>query len=70
MLVCQDCEQRYSLDETIWRCLCGGLLDIEFNPSFPLTEIATRPQNLWRYREALPIESDESILRVSFVQKG
>jgi threonine synthase len=45
----------FSLDEPIWRCKCGGLLDIDFRPSFPLEKIRERKPSMWRYSEAIPI---------------
>jgi threonine synthase len=61
-LICSRCRQRYAWDEKIWRCACGGLLDIAFTPSFPLDKIARRKPAMWRYREALPILRDENIV--------
>lgn len=61
-LVCQTCQQSYPVHQPVWRCACGGLLDLEFQAQFDLEQIRRRPPSLWRYREALPIERDESIV--------
>ncbi|MBP1716020.1 MAG: Threonine synthase [Deltaproteobacteria bacterium] len=61
-LVCADCRREYSCGEKIWKCLCGGLLDIQFRPSFPIDKIRSRKPNLWRYREAIPLEEDHNIV--------
>jgi len=61
-LVCQDCGATAPLNASIWRCECGGLLNTDFAPHFDLERIASRPPNLWRYREALPIGSEESVV--------
>ncbi len=61
-LVCQKCQQSYSVDQALWRCRCGGLLDLEFQAGFDLEQIRRRPPSLWRYREALPIERDDSLV--------
>jgi len=61
-LVCSDCRREYSCGEKIWKCRCGGLLDIDFRPSFPIAKITSRKPTLWRYREAIPIEDDRSIV--------
>lgn len=61
-LVCRNCHKTYSLDTPVWNCICGGLLDLDFTPVFDLEAIRTRPPNLWRYREALPISDDASIV--------
>jgi len=64
-LCCSKCGAGYALEEPLWRCLreeCGGLLDIRFEPAFPLEKIAGRKPCLWRYREAIPIKDDAHIV--------
>jgi len=61
-LTCIKCNTDYSLEEPIWQCTCGGVLDIEFTPSFSLDKIKGRKPTLWRYREAIPINDDKNIV--------
>ena len=61
-LVCADCRREYPARESIWRCFCGGLLDLVFQPSFPIDKIRSRKPTLWRYREAIPLEEDRNII--------
>ena len=61
-LVCSKCNRSLSLDEKLWKCPCGGLLDLQFQSAFPIDKIKKRRPTLWRYREAIPISRDESIL--------
>lgn len=61
-LVCGTCDSVFHEGHHGWRCDCEGLLDILFQPRFPLDEIKERPPNMWRYREAIPIEKDSSII--------
>ena len=61
-LLCGQCEKKYSLDEVVWRCECGSILDIEFEAHFPLKEIMGRPPTMWRYRESIPLERDGNII--------
>lgn len=61
-LVCVNCTKTYSLNEPFWRCDCGGLLDIQFEPLVDLEKIGGRNPSLWRYREAIPIEDDANII--------
>lgn len=61
-LICIDCRREYSCEEKIWKCSCGGLLDIDFRPSFPIDKITSRKPTLWRYREAIPLEDDRNIV--------
>ena len=61
-LLCKQCEATYGLDDPRWKCDCGSVLDIEFKPVFDLNKIAARKQTMWRYREAIPIQSDSNIV--------
>jgi len=61
-LICRTCDRDYDLGEPRWRCECGSLLDIEFEPRFNLKAIHERRPTLWRYREALPIIDDRNIV--------
>lgn len=54
-LVCRNCARTFHLDQPLWRCTCGGLLDLVFTPHFDLEKIRSRGPSLWRYREALPL---------------
>jgi len=56
-LICTECEKEFSLNEKIWKCTCGSLLDICFESSFPIEKIKQRKPTMWRYAEALPIEN-------------
>ena len=64
-LFCSKCHRTFSSNEPHWRCDCGGLLDLNFTPQFDLDTIQSRPNGMWRYREALPIEKDENIVSFS-----
>jgi threonine synthase len=61
-LKCLTCQQTFSLDDPRWRCDCGGLLDIEYTPQFDFELISQCSDNMWRYRQALPISEDAEII--------
>ncbi len=61
-LVCRRCRAAYPLDEPRWQCDCGSVLDIEFRPVFDLARIRQKKPTLWRYREAIPIRNNASIV--------
>ncbi len=61
-LICSKCRATYSLDEPRWRCDCGAILDIEFRAVFDLEKIKLRKPTMWRYREAIPLRDDASIV--------
>jgi len=60
-LICIDCQTRYPADQPRWRCDCGGLLDLIFEPVFDLQRIKNRPPNMWRYAEALPLTTPHPV---------
>lgn len=62
-LVCSECGREFKPDEKIYRCICDGVLELtEKNVSFPLEKIKGRKPTMWRYREAIPLESDKNII--------
>lgn len=61
-LVCRECGRTFETSEPVWRCSCGGLLDLVFGPRFPKRPISRREPGMWRYREALPVENDANIV--------
>jgi len=72
-LECIDCGAHYSPDHVIYTCnRCGGLLSVEYD----LSEIPEnldllwkkRELNVWRYRELLPIKSED--IKISLGEGG
>jgi threonine synthase len=59
---CSHCGQVYAVQPTRWRCDCGSFLDLQFEPTFDIKKILKRETTLWRYREAIPVARDKSIL--------
>ena len=63
-LVCSSSHDTFSMNDPIWKSPNGTLLDIDFTSKFDLKKIDSRPKNLWRYREAIPIANDKNIISV------
>ena len=61
-LVCRTCGKTYDSREPRWGCGCGGLLDIDFDARPDPAAAVTGGPTLWRYRPAIPIEYDTSIV--------
>ena len=59
---CKKCNKTYVIDKAYNRCICGGLLSINFQPVFDLDRIKKRKPSMWRYREAIPIDHDKNIV--------
>ncbi|MBO0781278.1 MAG: threonine synthase [Ktedonobacteraceae bacterium] len=56
--ICSICHQKYDPASLVWRCSCGGVLDVApFPVHFSLETTQKRFAGLWRYREALPFDS-------------
>ena len=62
VFVCTTCHKSYELNSPRWRCDCGGLLDINFTPQFDPRRLDGRKPTLWRYREAIPLTADASVV--------
>ena len=62
MLLCSRCELTYPVSEPRWRCSCGGCLRLKHEGMFSCAAVAGRPATLWRYREALGIEREASVV--------
>jgi threonine synthase len=62
---CSNCQRFYPPQPTRWRCDCGSFLDLEFESRFPIKKILKRSPTLWRYREAIPIHRDQSVISMN-----
>jgi len=61
-LICLACGKTYAAVEVRWKCDCGGLLDLNFQPIFDPSKIKSYTHGMWRYRAAIPINDDQNIL--------
>jgi threonine synthase len=61
-LYCSRCRSSAPLEHPGWRCVCGGLFDLETAAEFPKDAILSRPFTLWRYREALPLPPETPVV--------
>jgi threonine synthase len=56
---CYSCSARYNVTELVWRCKCGGMLDlVKEKVVFHLSRLQNKIPTMWRYQEVLPFESD------------
>jgi threonine synthase len=53
MFRCVDCAATYPIDEPVWRCRCGGLLDLPLVTGRRF-EVDPATGSLWRYRSMFP----------------
>lgn len=66
-LICTSCSKEYSVDDPVWKCSCGGILNLNLSPVFTIDQIELKTFGMWRYRKTIPIDSNKNI--VSF-QEG
>jgi threonine synthase len=59
---CTVCKKEYELSSPRWRCDCGGLLDILFQPKIDPKQVSARRSGMWRYREAIPLALEAPIV--------
>lgn len=55
-VICTKCGTKQPYDPMVWRCGCGGPLDLDYSGSFDRDLLAGKPMSLWRYCDALPLE--------------
>ena len=61
--LCNRCGKTYPIDAILYRCDCGQPLELRNSAvSFPINKITQRDNTLWRYREAIPIIDDSSVV--------
>ncbi|MCX8103898.1 MAG: threonine synthase [Candidatus Bipolaricaulota bacterium] len=59
---CTDCDQVFSVTTRLWRCECGGVLELSQRPRFDKDKIDPKASALWRYRAMLPAIRPENII--------
>lgn len=59
---CTLCNDAYPIDTGIWRCKCGGVLEMTGLPAFDREAIIQDDYTLWRYRYMLAFENEEHIV--------
>ncbi len=60
-MLCISCGLDYPLDAPVWRCTCGGMLDIVLRPAFDPAEVHRGAFTLWRYQAFIPVPRREVI---------
>lgn len=61
--ICHLCNATYPIDASRYKCDCGQPLELNKSAiSFPIDQMSQRSHTLWRYREALPIADEASII--------
>jgi threonine synthase len=64
---CLACGRSFELDEHVWHCSCGGVLELESPSAFTSDMIDASEPGLWRYAAALPPLGKEQRLHLGEV---
>lgn len=57
--ICNSCGKTHDMTPTIWKCECGGVLNIvKDTPKIDIAEWNRYPNTLWRYYETMPFAKD------------
>ncbi|MEC0667264.1 threonine synthase [Priestia flexa] len=57
--ICNSCGKKHEITPTIWKCECGGVLNIvKDTPKIDVAAWENYPNSLWRYFETMPFTKD------------
>ncbi len=62
---CIECGKEYNVDEIVYNCECGGLLEIVYdleNLEVSRETFKNREFGVWRYKEFLPVKDENKII--------
>ena len=61
--ICDQCDTTYRIDTLRYKCDCGQPLQLKRTEiGFSIDRVSKNDSTLWRYREALPITDEGSII--------
>ena len=64
-LKCTGCGTEPKRDAWIFRCSCGGVLDVVMEPVPSFLDSFHKVESLWRYRAAIPVEDEAAIVTLA-----
>jgi threonine synthase len=68
---CHSCHTRYPVIEGVWKCECGGVLDlIKEKVKFTRDHIQTIHPTMWRYFDVLPFEKKTTVWKSITMGEG
>lgn len=70
--VCVECGHKFPLESNVWKCHCGGLLNLEYEKKpidFKATAIS-KDHSLWKYIDSLPFEKEDCWRNITMGEGG
>lgn len=69
--ICSDCGKKYLVDASLYKCTCGGMLDLEkYDFEFSKEDIIKNQWSIFRYLKALPFEEDSNVWKKVTMGEG
>lgn len=69
--ICNSCGKKYDITATIWKCECGGLLDlVKDTPIIDVASWNNYPSSIWRYFETMPFANDSKTWESATMGEG
>lgn len=63
IIYCKSCKRQYKVTDRLWRCTCGGVLNIRIaKKEFSIGDIDRTQCTLWRYKKYLSFVPSDSIV--------
>lgn len=57
--ICNNCGKAHEVTPTIWKCTCGGMLDlVKETPRIDVASWSRYPNSIWRYFQAMAFAED------------
>jgi threonine synthase len=64
-LECINCKKKYDAKKVIYKCKCGGLLEVKYENIKISKDFKKRKINVWKYKEFLPIIEENKIVSLN-----
>ncbi len=61
-LKCTVCSKEYSASDPVWRCSCGGILNLINTPVFETDKADHLRKGMWKYRKSIPVTGRKNII--------
>jgi len=69
--ICNECGKKHEVTQTLWRCDCGGVLNIvKDTPKVNPVLWNDYPNSLWRYFETMPFDKESKVWKSVTMGEG
>ncbi|MGM0879149.1 MAG: threonine synthase [Bacillota bacterium] len=69
--VCHSCGTTYDVTEFVWKCSCGGMLDlVKENGKIDISSLQGYPSTMWRYIDTMPFDKNSNIWKTVTMGEG